>query len=1186
MKKDNSGNKIILDLTVRNKRITLINLYGPNRDNPCFYDQIRQDVIDFDNNFNIITGDFNLIMDPVSDCKNYIHVNNPKAREKVIDICAEHNLIDIWREFNMEKRQFSWRTKNGNKHARLDLFLISESLFTDTQEVTINPGYRSDHSMVILKLKGSEKEKKRSFWKFNNSILKDPEYVKIIKKVIEDTKKQYLDTSQVQNTDVDNILNKDIQLNISDQLFLEVLLMEIRGKTISYTSHKTKDNDNKERKLIDEIAQLETQNNAHCEILDKKRKELGELRKKKIEGVMIRSRAKWIDQGEKASKYFCTLENRNYVSKCMPNLWKTDGTKTNSKDEILIETKNFYEKLYEAKPIDNIDLNEILNYPNIPKLNESEKMKLEGPLTINEVLESLKNMKNNKSPGSDGFTAEFFKFFWKDLGDFVVRSINDSFVKGELASTQKEGVITCIPKGQKDKQYLKNWRPISLLNVVYKIASACIANRIKTVLQKLIHEDQTGFISGRYIGENIRNIYDILFYTEKQNIPGLLLLIDFEKAFDSVAWSFVDKVLDFFNFGTDIKKWINTFYNNIKSCVIVNGQPTGWFNIYRGCRQGDPLSPYIYILCAEILPLMIKNSTGIRGIVVGEKQYLTSLYADDTTIFLDGSEGSLKYTLSILKFYAKASGLHINIDKTRVLWLGNMKGSNTKLCKDINLCWDQGHFTALGVNFSLNLHEIPDINYGPKVREIKNLLLQWSKRILTPYGRILVVKCLAMAKINHLILSLPNPSEKVIKELNSLFFKFIWNGAIDRIKRKISIKTYNEGGLKMINMEYFVQALKVSWIRRLLQKDTKWSYLLNIMYPNILDFPKFGTDYIKQKLKTADNKFWKDVFEAWINFSKTIKIHTWEDFLTQPVWLNNIVKVGGKSIFYRKFFEKGIIYIQDFYNDNGQLLDLVYYKDILGIQTSFIEIQGLKNVINNIRNNLNIPENRNAHRPMIPLNIKLLLRDKKGCQRIYKILSKNEDIPTAQSKWQNDLTLPRNFKWYKVYNLPYIITKDTQLRWFQYRLVHRILATNTFLSKIGIKNDNKCTFCNNDPETLIHLFWNCETVATFWHDLTVWLVNECAHITNLNLTLPDIILGIHNKQRSDEVLNFIILNAKSYIYNMKYNNSCPQIQNFKKYLFSYYETEKYIAYSNCQWNKFDNRWRLYKVLFNHNPRDV
>ena len=120
-------------------------------------------------------------------------------------------------------------------------------------------------------------------------------------------------------------------------------------------------------------------------------------------------------------------------------------------------------------------------------------------------------MKNEKSPGYDGFTAEFFKFFWPDMGHYILNSLNDGYRKGNLSVTQRQGVSTCIPKPNKSRHLLKNWRPISLLNVIYKIAASVIANRIKTVLDKVVHEDQKGFISRRFIGENVMLIYDILF---------------------------------------------------------------------------------------------------------------------------------------------------------------------------------------------------------------------------------------------------------------------------------------------------------------------------------------------------------------------------------------------------------------------------------------------------------------------------------------------------------------------------------------------------------------------------------------------------------------------------------------------------------------------------------------------------
>ena len=152
-------------------------------------------------------------------------------------------------------------------------------------------------------------------------------------------------------------------------------------------------------------------------------------------------------------------------------------------------------------------------------------------------------------------------------------------------------------------------------------------------------------------------------------VNSIVSHVDFEKALDSISWKFINHTLTFLNFGDSIKRWINVFYNDIKSCVIQNGFLSDPFNVRRGCRQVDPLSPYIFLLCAEILSRQFKANKDIKGIEIAGTEYLLSQFADDTTILLDGSKKSLNEALKILNKFAIASGLKLNSTKTRAVWI-------------------------------------------------------------------------------------------------------------------------------------------------------------------------------------------------------------------------------------------------------------------------------------------------------------------------------------------------------------------------------------------------------------------------------------------------------------------------------------------------------------------------------------
>ena len=229
--------------------------------------------------------------------------------------------------------------------------------------------------------------------------------------------------------------------------------------------------------------------------------------------------------------------------------------------------------------------------------------------------------------------------------------------------------MNIIPKPNKDLQHLKNWRPLSLLNTDYKILTKTLSARLQNVIGDIVSGDQTGCIKGRYIGENIRTVIDLLQYTSMKDIPGYMLLLDFEKAFDSVSWQFLHKTLELCNFGEFFRTWIKVIYSDPKICVTNNGYASSFFSINRGIWQGCPISALLFLLVVESFAEKIRNNSNIKGIKVKNEEIIISQFADDTTLFLC-DEISVKNVLEVLEHYSKCAGLKINKSKSEVIKLG------------------------------------------------------------------------------------------------------------------------------------------------------------------------------------------------------------------------------------------------------------------------------------------------------------------------------------------------------------------------------------------------------------------------------------------------------------------------------------------------------------------------------------
>ena len=516
--------------------------------------------------------------------------------------------MDIWRIRNPNKKEFtrSANSRGGIVESRLDYWLVSMGITYLVKNIEIIDGLDSDHSIITMKLNLLNTCKRgKSYWKFNNDLLTDKIYIEKIKTIIGKIK------------DEDQMENKNT--------LWEFTKCEIRGLTMKYAKKKAKKERHLERELSQKVQLMKGNINGD----ETKYREYKQCKAeweyyhtKKTKGIILRSKAKWVEEGEKNTKYFLNLEKRNQNSTYIKTLINKNGEEINNIDSIIKEEETFYKELYRTRldkdKIKNIEETSFTRKENIPQLSAAEKLVCEELLNMIDIGKALKELPNNKSPGCDGFTTNFYKFFWVDIKELLLDSYTYSFEHGLLTQEQRRGILNILPKKGKDLRYLAHWRPVSLLTTDYKILTKALAMKLQKIIPSIVNSDQVGYIKKRYIGENIRIIQDIMLKAEQDELDAYITQIDFEKAFDSIEWPFLLKTLKDFNFGENFIKWIKILYTDIQSCVGNNGSYSAYFKLTRSIRQGCPISALLFLLVAEMIAIDIRNDREIIGIEIND----------------------------------------------------------------------------------------------------------------------------------------------------------------------------------------------------------------------------------------------------------------------------------------------------------------------------------------------------------------------------------------------------------------------------------------------------------------------------------------------------------------------------------------------------------------------------------------
>ena len=402
----------------------------------------------------------------------------------------------------------------------------------------------------------------------------------------------------------------------------------------------------------------------------------------------------------------------------------------------------------------------------------------------------------------------------------------------------------------------------------------------------------------------------------------------------------------------------------------------------------------------------------------------------------------------------------------------------------------------------------------------------------------------------------------------------MWNDKPDKIKRTISTLNLLEGGLNMIDIDKFNQALKLTWIRRYFNTSSTWKKLIDSHLPKLSEVINFSDKFTENIMKTTKNPFWKEVLTYLTIFIKKYKITSKTEAKNTSFLYNSKVKIGNQEINDRKLINNNIFFIHQLMTED-RFLSFVEFKEKYNINFNLFRYMSIVSSVKSFLNRYNFQVKRKQCENQTPFNI--ILKSKKGAALIYKHIMEheNQQKSTGFMKWNKKIDFSEE-EWKKSFRNLKQTTKDYKLIWLQFRISHSILSTNRSVSKFNHQQCHLCQFCRSHSETIHHLFWQCHKTKQFWEDLSNLINKRCLHAHKFRFEEKYVLFCLHEKILTDKTCDLIALNAKLYIYKCKVQHTELNINIFISNLYHRYKIEKYINRNSVT---FRNAWGPYVNMF-------
>lgn len=772
------------------RRAHIVNVYCPQSlvGKRRVWDMLKSVIVN-DGGLWFVGGDFNSVRDEEERRNSGFNLQETNEFNEFVEEVGLH-------EFSLKGRKFTYLV--GNKMSRLDRIFVDWGLLNEwpNAEYRVLDRKGSDHFPIIIKTVSRNFGPKP--FRFFNSWLHREGFDDMVK----------------------DVLGNGVYLG-DPYMRLMGKFKTLRSKIKAWKENVTRDEMEEVECLSKEIRDLE----GVLEVRDLKEEEnwimeeakarLKHLEYLKLKDMRQKSRVQWAKDGDENSRFFHGMINTRRVANSIMGLSVNGEWVTNHKvikKEVL--------RFYRSKFVEDMVVRPKLNCFGLKMISADEADSLLSPFLEKEIREAVFQCGSDKAPGPDGFNFRFIKKYW-DLfsGDFVdmMRHFASS---GNISRNVATSFITLVPK-VKDPSSLGEYRPINLIGVVSKVISKVLANRLKTVMDSVINETQSAFVAGRYILDSPLVISEISSWARRSGKELFMFKIDFEKAYDNINWDFLLSVMRQMNFPDLWCSWIKGILVSACSSVLVNGSPTFEFTCGKGLRQGDPISPFLFIMVMEALSGIIKKACSIgsfHGVSLPRDGPVIShlLYADDAMVMGEWSESNFVCLKRMLRVFHLCSGLRINIQKSSLYGVGVDKEAVDAKARVLGCRSGTTPFCYLGIKVGANMSRIN--NWDPVVKVFKTRLSNWKASSLSIGGRLTLIKSVLQSLPSYYFSMFEAPVG-VVNTLEGLIRKFLWGGNGDVRKLhwvgwdKVS-RPIKSGGLGIRKLEDTNNAFLVKWLWR------------------------------------------------------------------------------------------------------------------------------------------------------------------------------------------------------------------------------------------------------------------------------------------------------------------------------------------------------------------------------------